>query len=121
MTTRRRLYPLALPILVLAIAILACGTGYKTSTRIYGLSGVVRVQIKEANGVYTNSVEINEDWSQERFSATVTLSVSAGSCRAILSGNENTSIILDVGEGSPTEAYGDLVTDSFGEVSLETD
>ncbi|HDD55796.1 MAG TPA: hypothetical protein ENG59_06110 [Chloroflexi bacterium] len=121
MTTRRRLYPLALPILVLAIAILACGTGYKTSTRIYGLSGVVRVQIKEANGVYTNSIEINEDWSQERFSATVTLSVSAGSCRAILSGNENTSIILDVGEGSPTEAYGDLVTDSFGEVSLETD
>lgn len=121
MTARRRLYRLALAILILAIAALACGTGFKTSSRIYGLSGVVRVQIKEADGVYSNSVEINEDWSQERVSATVTLSVSAGSCQATLSGDENTSIILNVVEGSPTEAYGDLVTDSFGEVALETD
>lgn len=121
MTAIRRLYRLALPILILAIAALACGTGYKTSSTIYGLSGVVRVQIKEANGVYTNSVEINEDWSQERVSATVTLSVSTGSCRATLSGNENTSIILDVVAGSPTKAYGDLVTDSFGDVGLDTD
>ena len=121
MTARRRLYRLALGILILAIAALACGTGFKTSSTIYGLSGVVRVEIKEADGVYTNSVEINEDWSQVRISATVTLSVSAGNCQATLSGDENTSIILDVVEGSSTEAYGDLVTDSFGEISLETD
>ena len=120
MTARRRLYRLALAILILAIPALACGTGFKTSSTIYGLSGVVRVQIKEADGVYSNSVEINEDWSQEQVSAAVTLSVSAGSCQATLSGDENTSIILDVVEGSPTEAHGDLVTDSFGELDLET-
>jgi hypothetical protein len=121
MTARRRLSRLALPILILTIATLACGTGYKTSSRIYGLSGLVRVQLKEADGIYTNSVEINEDWSQERISATVTLSVSAGSCRATLSGNENTSIVLDAAVDSPSETYGDLVTDSFGELDLETD
>lgn len=121
MTARRRLSRMVLPILILTIAALACGTGYKTSSRIYGLSGLVRVQLKEADGIYTNSVEINEDWSQVRISATLTLSVSAGSCRATLSGNENTSIILDAVVGSPSEAYGDLVTDSFGELDLETD
>ena len=121
MTQKKKLYWLALPILVLAFAGLACGTGFSTSSAIYGLSGNVRVKMKEADGVNNNSVEINEDWSQVRISATVTLSVSAGNCQATFSGDENTSIILDVVEGSSTEAYGDLVTDSFGEISLETD
>ena len=121
MTAKRKLYWLALPILALAIAGLACGTGFSTSSKIYGLSGNVRVKMKEADGVYNNSVEINEDWSRERIGANVTLSVSEGSCRATLSGEENTSIVMDVAAGSPAETSGDLVTDGFGEVYLETD
>ena len=121
MTGKRRLYWLALPILVLAIAGLACGTGFSTSSTIYGLSGKVRANLKEADGVYNNSVEINEDWSRERIGATVSLSVSEGSCRATLSGEENTSIVIDVAADSPAEASGDLVIDSFGDVDLETD
>lgn len=121
MKTRRRLYWLALPILALMLAGLACGTGFSTKSTTYGLSGNVQAKLKEANGVYTNSLEINEDWSYDRFSATITLSVSTGSCRATLSGEENTSIILEAAEDSPAETYGELVTDGFGEIDLETD
>jgi hypothetical protein len=121
MTVRRKLYWLALPILALAIAGLACGTGYKTSSSLYGNSGKVRVQIKEASGVNNNSVEISEDWSRERIGATVDFSVSEGSCRATLSGEENTRIVLDASAGSPIRLTGDLVTDGFGDLDLETD
>ena len=120
MTQKKKLYWLALPILVLVIAGLACGTGFSTSSTIYGLSGNVRVKMKEADGVNNNSVEINEDWSRDRIVATVTLSVSEGSCQATLSGEENTRIVMDVTAGSPAETSGDLVTDGFGEVDLET-
>jgi hypothetical protein len=121
MKERRRLYWLLLPILALVFAGLACGTGFSTSSTIYGLSGNVQAKMKEANGVYTNSIEINEDWSYDRFSATFTFSVGSGSCRATLSGDENTSIVLEAAEGSPSEVYGELVTDGFGEIDLETD
>ena len=120
MTSRKRLSRLALPILVLLLASLACGTGYRTSSSIYGESGKVRVQLKEADGEYTNSVEINEDWSWDRVSATVTFSVSEGSCQATLSGDENTVIVLNASAGNPGQSSGDLVTDSFGDVDLVT-
>ena len=121
MTSRKRLYKLALPFLILLLASLACGTGYRTSSSLYGESGKVRVQLKEGDGVYTNSVEINEDWSWDRVSATVTFSVSEGSCQASLSGDENTSIVLNATAEAPSEMTGDLVTDSFGDVELVTD
>jgi len=121
MIPRNKLYRLALPFLILVLAGLACGTGYRTSSSIYGESGKVRVQLKEGDGVYTNSVEINEDWGWERVSATVTFSVSEGSCLATLSGEENSSIILNATAGNPSEMTGDLVTDSFGDVELVTD
>ena len=121
MQARKRLAWLALPILALVIASLACGTGFSTSAKRYGLSGNVQAKMKEADGVYTNSIEINEDWSYERFSATVSFSVSGGSCQATLTGNENTSIVLEASAGSPTETHGTLVTDGFGEIDLETD
>ena len=121
MTARRRLYWLALPILALVIAGLACGTGFSTSSTVYGLSGNIRAKLKEGNDVYTNSLEINEDWSRVRINASVTASVAEGSCRATLTGEENTSITLDVAAGSPAEASGYLVTDGFGEIELEAD
>lgn len=120
MKGRKRLIWLALPIMALMIASLACGTGFSTSAKRYGLSGNIQAKLKEGNGVYTNSIEINEDWSYARFDATVSLSVNAGSCRATLSGGENTSIILEAAAGNPSETYGELVTDGFGEVDLET-
>ena len=120
MTGKKRVLWLLLPILALLAAGLACGTGYRTSSKIVGNSGEVRVQMKEANGVDSTSVELNEDWSWDRVTATVTLRVSAGSCGATLTGNENTAINLQASAGSPAEMNGSLVTDGFGEVDLET-
>lgn len=121
MQARKRLIWLALPILALMIASLACGTGFSTSSKRYGLSGNIQAKLQEANGVNTNTIEINEDWSYVPFTATTNLTVSAGSCRATLSGGENTSIVLEASAGSPSEAYGELVTDGFGDIDLETD
>ena len=120
MNKRRKMIWLVLPVLALLIAGLACGSGFSTSSTIYGLSGNVRAKLKEGNGIYTNSLEINEDWNRVRFSATITLSVSEGSCQATLSGEENSSILMDVTAGSPVETSGELVTDAFGEIELET-
>jgi len=120
MKTRKKLTWLVLPILALMVASLACGTGFSTKSTIYGLSGKVQANLKEGDGVYNNSIEINEDWSYVRFNATVSLSVSAGSCRATLSGGENTQLVLDASAGSPDNTSGELVTDGFGEVDLET-
>jgi hypothetical protein len=39
----------------------------------------------------------------------------------ILSGEENTALIMDVSAGSPAEVYGELVTDGFGGLDLNTD
>jgi len=121
MQAKKRLAWLALPLMALVIASLACGTGFSTSSTIYGNSGKVQAKLKEGDGVNNNSLEINEDWSYVQFSATINLSVSAGSCRATLSGGENTSIVLEASAGSPAETYGTLVTDGFGEIDLETD
>lgn len=121
MTERRRIYWLSLPFLALVLAVLACGTGFSTSTTIYGLSGRVRAQMKEANGVYTNSLEIDEDWIHARINASVSFSVSEGSCQATLSGGENSSITVSATADNPGEASGTLVTDAFGDVDLETD
>ena len=121
MTRPKKTYYLILPILILTLAALACGTGYRTTQKITGNSGEVRVRMNEANGTDSTSVEINEDWSQIRVTSTVTLSVASGSCLVYLTGEDGTSISLDASAGSPGEVYGDLVTDVFGEVSLQTD
>lgn len=120
MSIRKRTTYLLLAVLVLSLAALACGTGYRTTRKIIGNSGSVRVQAKEADGVTSTEVEIDEDWTRQRISAAVTFSLEAGSCQATLSGNDNTVIMLDASPGSPGQAYGDLVTDAFGEVTLET-
>jgi hypothetical protein len=117
----KKAYYLVLPILILALAAMACGTGYTTSQKISGNSGEVRVRTNEANGTDSTSVEIHEDWSRVRVTATVVLSVESGSCLIYLTGEDGTSISLDASAGSPGEVYGNLVTDSFGEVDLQTD
>jgi hypothetical protein len=121
MNGSKKNYYLVLAVLILAMAALACGTGYRTTQKISGNSGEVRVRMNEANGVDSTSVELNEDWSGVRVTATITLSVESGSCTAYLTGGEGTSIRLDASAGSPGEVYGNLVTDVFGEVDLETD
>ena len=64
-----------LPVLVLILALLACGTGYRTSSKITGDSGQISIKMNEADGSGQTSVEINEDYFHERVTATVILVV----------------------------------------------
>jgi hypothetical protein len=121
MRNKQRALYLISAILILAMASLACGTGYSTSSKLSGNSGEIRVKLASADGQDTHSVEINEDWSWQRVSTTVSATAEEGSCRVALTGGENTAIVLDAAAGSPGQSYGDLVTDGFGEVSLQSE
>lgn len=120
MTRQKRIYYLILPILALALAILACSGGYSTTSKLSGNSGEIRVKTAEADGTDSTSVELNEDWMRDRVFTTATLSVESGSCRGTLVGEDGTSIVLDTKAGSPAKVSGDLVTDGFGEVEFQT-
>ena len=115
------IYYLMLADLALSLTALACGTGYRTSSKLSGNSGSVRVQLKEADGVDSTSVEINEDWSYQRVAAEVTFSLESGSCQAAIRGEEHTAILLEAASGRPGQSSGQLVTNTFGDVTLETD
>jgi hypothetical protein len=121
MTSKKRILNLIVALLMLSLAALACGNGYRTTQKITGSSGEVRVRMNEGSGISSTSVEINEEWSWTRVSSTVVLSVESGSCQATLSGDEGTAITLQAAAGSPAQEYGDLVTDGFGDVQLQTD
>lgn len=109
-------------ILVLVIAALASGcTGYRTSSKISGSSGEVRLQTKEASGTDTSSVEINEDWYLASLAVTATFSVEGGSCLATLTGDDGNQLILDASAGIPASASGSLRTNAFGDLSLQID
>ncbi len=120
MTRQKKIIYLILPILALALAVLACSGGYSTTSKLSGNSGEIRVRTKEADGKDSTSVELNEDWMRERVFATATLSLEAGSCQATLVGQDGTALVLDAAAGSPAQTSGDLMTDGFGEVDLET-
>ena len=57
---------LALISLVLGLAVLACGTGYRTTSKSSGNSGEVRVRMNEADGTDRTNLEINEDYNHNR-------------------------------------------------------
>jgi hypothetical protein len=57
----------------LILAVLACGTAYRTTYKIYGDSGEIQVRMNEADGSDQTSLEINEDYFRERVTVTVTL------------------------------------------------
>ena len=120
MTAKRQTTYLVLTVLILSLAALACGTGSQTTSKITGNSGEVRVRINETSGVNTTSVELNEDWFREQLAASVTFSLETGSCRASVIGEDGTQITVDAAAGSPGQASGQLITDGFGEVDLET-
>ncbi len=120
MTRRKRAAYLILPILMLTLAILACSGSYSTTSKINGNAGEVRVKTKTGEGIETTSVELNDDWMRDRVFATVTFTVEAGSCQATLIGEEGTRIEVNASVGSTGQASGDLVTDGFGEVTLDT-
>jgi hypothetical protein len=119
-TNRNRYQYILLALIALSLAALACGTGYRTTKKITGNSGSVRVQLKEASDENSTSVEINEDWTRQRVTADVTFSLEAGSCRASILGEDSTAIVLDASPGIPAQASGQLVTNAFGNVTLET-
>ncbi len=121
MNQNQRTIKIILAVLILSLGLLACGTGYQTTQKLVGNSGEVRLRMKESNETNSTKVEFNEDWSGVRVTSTVVFGVSSGSCRAVLSGENGSTITLDATAGNPGEASGDLVTDVFGEVSLETE
>ena len=106
--------------LVLGLAILACGTGYRTTSTSSGNSGEVRVRMNEADGTDSTNVEINEDYNHSKVAITASLLVESGNCQATLIGRDGTTISLSASPENPAEVYGDLVTDAFGEIVLET-
>ena len=110
----------ALKSLVLVLAVLACGTGYRTTSKSSGNSGEVRVRMNEADGTDSTNVEINEDYNHSRVAITASLLVESGKCQAILRGQDGTTLSLSASPESPAEVSGDLVTDAFGEIALET-
>ena len=111
---------LALIFLVLGLAVLACGTGYRTTSKSSGNSGEVRVRMNEADGTDSTNLEFNEDYNHSRVTVTAILLVESGNCQATLIGQEGTIISLNASPEGPSEVYGDLVTDAFGEIVLET-
>ena len=121
MTRQKRTLYILLPILVLALAALACSGGTSTTHKLAGNSGETRIRMKEADGSNTTSVEISEDWSRTSVNATVTLFVETGSCSAAVSGENGTLIPISASAGSPNQVSGVLVTDGFGDVTLATD
>jgi hypothetical protein len=121
MTKKHRLFYLVLTSLFLTLAVLACGTGYRTTHKLTGDSGEIQVRMNEADGTDQTSLEINEDYFRERVTVTVTLTVESGNCRVSLVGQDGTTISLSSSAGSPAEVYGDLVTDGMGEIILETE
>jgi hypothetical protein len=121
MTRQKRTLHLLLPILALALVALACSGGTSTSHKIVGNTGELRLRMNEANGTDTTSVEINEDWTRQRVTATVTLFVETGSCTATVTGEDGTAISVSASAGSPAQVQGILVTDGFGEVDVITD
>jgi hypothetical protein len=76
--------------------------------------------MKEADGTDSTSVEINEDWSRVNVTSTMVLSVESGNCQAVVTDGSGASVSLSASPGSPGDAYATLVTDGFGDVSLET-
>ena len=120
MTRQKRSIMLVLPVLALALAVLACSGGYSTTSKLSGNSGEVRVKTNSSNGTDSTSVELNDDWSYARVAAVVAFGVESGSCQATLIGGEGTRIAVDASAGSPGQASGDLVTDGFGEITFDS-
>lgn len=111
---------LAIIFLVLGLVVLACGTGYRTTSKSSGNSGEVRVRMNEADGTDSTNVEINEDYNHSRVAVTASLLVESGNCQATLIGEDGTTISVSASPENPVEVFGDLVTDAFGEIVLET-
>ncbi len=109
-----------LALVLLLLASLACGTGFRTTYTLTGNSGKIRVSMNDADGENRTQLEINEDYIRESVAVTASLSVAAGSCQATLTGEDGSRLTLTAAEGNPGQANGELVTDAFGEITLET-
>ncbi len=116
-----KLWKLSAALIMLTLVTLACGTGYRTTYNISGNSGTIRVRMNEADGTDRTNVEINEDYMRETVFVTANLSVESGTCEARLVGEDGTSLSLIASAGTPGTTSGELVTDGFGEITLETE
>lgn len=105
---------------LIVVVTLACGTGYRTTSNIAGNSGTIRVRMKNADGANRTNIEINEDYFRESIQIQAAFSLESGSCQATLSGEDGSRISLVASGGNPGQTQGELITDGFGEVDLET-
>lgn len=64
--------------------------------------------------------KLTKNYTRERVSLTASLLVETGSCQVTLIGQDGTLIRLSASADSPVEVFGDLVSDDFGEITLET-
>jgi hypothetical protein len=117
----KKLWKLTAALIMLTLVTLACGTGYRTTSNISGNSGTIRVQRNEADGTDRTNVEINEDYIRETVFVSANLSVESGTCGTRLVGEDGTSLSLTASAGNPGTTSGELVTDGFGEITLETE
>jgi hypothetical protein len=120
MITNTNKIKLILASFTIFLATLACGTGYRTTSNISGNSGTIRVQIKDADGSNQTKIEINEDYVRESVQIEAAFSLESGSCQATLSGEDGSRISLVASGGNPGTIQGQLITNGFGEIDLET-
>lgn len=111
---------IVLAAVLVVLVTLACGTGYRTTYKTSGNSGTIRVRMKEANGANQTKIEINEDYFRESVQIQAAFSVESGTCQAVLTGEEGSRVSLEASGGSPGQTQGQLITDGFGEIDLET-
>ena len=112
-----------LGLLVLALALAACGgggyteRGGKTTGHQDARGGDVTVEISKASGTTKEKIEVAQAADLE-MEVDVTLAVGKGSYKIELLGKDNqVTLALEARDGETVSGHGQMVTDSFGEAS----
>lgn len=117
----KKRWSLTIIILVLIIVSLACGTGYTTRYKSFTNRGEIIIKAESDNGNRETKVEINEDYTWEPVTLTVTIEVQSGSYHADFFGDNGKILSLDASAGNPANGKMQMTTNSFGEVTLKTE
>ena len=112
-----------LGLLVLSMALAACGGGVYTQSGARTTShqgtggGDVTVEISKANGTAEQTIEA-ADVADLEMEVDVTLAVGKGSYKIELLGKDDqVTLALEARDGETVSGHGQMVTDSFGEAS----
>lgn len=110
-----------LGVMLLALLLASCEgyttTGSSTTTEQGPYGGSVQTRLKSANGVTTESIEIDA-FGEAILEADVTLAVEKGTFKIELLGEDSAvTLTLEAGDGQTVSGHGQMVEDSFGEAS----